>query len=349
MRKLKYFFIAFVIVVGIIAILLNNRAKLQAESKNEKIDAYPVSVATVQNRPAETNLNLVGTIEANNDVAIVSEAEGKVVGVYAKVGDYKAKGSTLIQLDDELKLAAFKTTEVNYEKSKKDYDRYEALYQQKAVTDVQRESIKLAFQSAEANYIVAKKEYNNTKISAPISGIVTSRIVDMGDYVKKGTPVANIVDIAELKVKLNVGEKNVFQLKVGDPVEISTDVYPGVNFKGKISTISDKGDEAHTYPVEISLPNSKEHPLKAGMFGTVIFNSSSKGDKLFIPRDALIGSVKDAQVFIIENGIAHLRNIVVGNTFDKSLEVLNGLKAGETVVVNGQNNLVDNYRVTVVQ
>ena len=91
------------------------------------------------------------------------------------------------------------------------------------------------------------------------------------------------------------------------------------------------------------------NPLKAGMFGTVSFNSSSKGDKLFIPRDALLGSVKDAQVFVIENDIAHLRNIVVGNTFDKSLEVLKGLKAGETVVVNGQNNLVDNYRVTVVQ
>ena len=349
MQKLKYFIIAFVIVGGIITILLNNKAKLQAKSKNEKIDAYPVSVTKVQNKPVERSLDLVGTIDANNDVAIVSEAEGKVVGVYAKVGDYKAKGLTLIQLDDELKLAAFKTAEVNYEKAKKDYDRYEALYQQKAVTDAQRESIKLAFQSADAQYIVAKKEYDNTKITAPISGVVTSRIVDMGDYVKRGMPVANIVDIAELKVKLNVSEKNVFQLKVGDPVEVSTDVYPGVTFKGKISTISDKGDEAHTYPVEISLPNSKEHPLKAGMFGTVSFNSSSKGDKLFIPRDALLGSVKDAQVFVVENGTAHLRNIIVGNTFDKNLEVLKGLKVGETVVVNGQNNLVDNYRVTVVQ
>jgi RND family efflux transporter MFP subunit len=349
MQKLKYFLIAFVLVGGIIAILLNNKAKLQAKSKNEKIDAYPVSVATVQSRAVERNLDLVGNIDANNDVSIVSEAEGKVVGVFAKVGDYKAKGSTLIQLDDELKLAALKTAEVNYEKSKKDFDRYEALYQQKAVTDAQRESIKLAYQSAEAQYIVAKKEYSNTKITAPISGVVTSRIVDMGDYVKKGTPVANIVDIAELKVKLNVSEKNVFQLKVRDPVEVSTDVYPGVTFKGNISTISDKGDEAHTYPIEISLPNSKEHPLKAGMFGTVFFNSSSKGEKLFIPRDALIGSVKDAQVFVINNGVAQLRNIIVGNTFDKNLEVLKGLKAGEKVVVNGQNNLVDNYRVTVVQ
>ena len=349
MRKLKYFIIAFVIVGGVIAILLSNKAKLQAKSKNEKIEAYPVSVASVENKSVERNLNLVGTIEASNDVSIVSEAQGKVVGVFAKVGDYKSKGSTLIQLDDELKLASFKTAEVNYEKAKKDYDRYEALYQQKAVTDAQRESIKLAYQSAEAQYITAKRGYEDAKITAPISGVVTSRIVDMGDYVKNGMPVANIVDIAELKVKLNVGEKNVFQLKVGDPVEVSTDIYPGVTFKGKISTISDKGDEAHTYPVEVSLANSKTHPLKAGMFGTVFFNSGSKDEKLFIPRDALIGSVKDPQVYVINNGVASLRSIVVGNTYDKNLEVLKGLKVGDKVVVNGQNNLVDNYNVTVVQ
>ena len=349
MKKLKYFLITIVIVGGIIAILFNNKAKLQAKSKNEKIDAYPVNIVTVQNKAVQNNLDLVGTIEANNDVAIISEAEGKVVGVYAKVGDFKPSGSILIQLDDELKLAAFKTAEVNFEKAKNDFERYEALYKEKSVTDVQQETIKLAYQSAEANYIIAKREYDNTKITAPISGVVTSRIVDIGDYVKRGVPVANIVDIVRLKVKLNVGEKNVFRLRVGDPVDISTDVYPGVTFKGNISTISDKGDEAHTYPVEISLSNNKEHPLKAGMFGTVKFTSNTEYEKLFIPRDALLGSVKDAQVFVVENDTAHLRNIIVGDTFDKNLEVLKGLKEGEKIVVNGQNNLAENFRVMEVQ
>ncbi len=349
MKKLKYFIISFLIVGGVIAILFSNRAKLQAKSKNEKIESYPVSVASVENKSVDRNLQLVGTIEASNDVAIISEAQGKVVGVFAKVGDYKSKGSTLIQLDNELKLAAFKTAEVNYEKAKKDFERYEALYNQKAVTDAQRESIKLAFQSAEAQYIVAKREYSDAKITAPISGVVTSRLVDVGNYVQKNSPVANIVDIAELKVKLNVGEKNAFQLKPGDAVKVSTDVYPGITFDGKISTISDKGDEAHTYPVEVSLKNSKEHPLKAGMFGEVLFRSNSSGEKLFIPREALIGSVKNPQVFVVENGEAVLKNIVVGSAYDKNLEVLEGLKAGEKVVVSGQNNLANNFKVMVVE
>ena len=349
MKRLKYFIITFIVAGAVIALLLNNKAKMEAKSENAKIEAYPVTVVQAAKSKAERNLELVGTITGNNDVAIVSEAQGRVTKIYAEVGDYKKAGSPLMQLDDELKLAAFKTAEVNYQKTKKDFERYQSLLASKAVTDAQLENAKLAFQSAEAQYIVAKKEYDDTKITTPISGIVTSRTVDIGNYVNKNMVVAEVVDISKLKVKLNVAEADVFKLKVGDKVKISTDVYPGVTFPGKIETISDKGDNAHTYPVEIAFMNSKEHPLKAGMFGKVAFNSVSKGEKLLIPRDALIGSIKNPQVFIIQNGIAKIKDIVVGSTYNNNLEVLSGLKEGEKVVVNGQNNLADNYKVMVVQ
>ena len=349
MQRLKYFIITFIVAGAIIALLLNNKAKMEAKSENAKIEAYPVNVVEVTKSKAQRDLEMVGTITANNDVAIVSEAQGRVTKVYAEVGDYKSAGSPLIQLDDELKLAGFKTAEVNYQKTKKDYERYQALLASKAVTDAQLESAKLAYQSAEAQYIVAKKGYEDTKITTPISGIVTSRNVDIGNYVNKNMVVAEVVDISKLKVKLNVAETDVFKLNVGDKVKISTDVYPGITFPGKIETISDKGDEAHTYPVEVIFMNSKEHPLKAGMFGKVAFNSVSKGEKLLIPRDALIGSIKNPQVFVIKNGIAKIRDLVVGSTYNNKLEVLSGLKEGERVVVNGQNNLADNYKVMVVQ
>jgi RND family efflux transporter MFP subunit len=349
MKRLKYFIITFIIAGGILAMLLNNKAKMEAKSENIKIDAYPVTVMPVSRSKAERSLELVGTITANNDVAVVSEAAGRVTKVYADVGDYKTAGSPLFQLDDEIKLAAFKTAEVNYQKSKKDYERYQALLSSKSITDAQLESAKLAYQTAEDQYIIAKREYNDTKITTPISGVVTSRMVDVGNYVNKTMVVANVVDISKLKVKLNVAESDVFKLKVGDKVQISTDVYPGISFTGKIETVSDKGDEAHTYPVEIIFSNSKEYPLKAGMFGKVTFNSISKGEKLLIPRDALIGSIKDPQVFVVENGLAKLRNIIVGSSYNNDLEILSGLKEGEKVVVNGQNNLADNFKVMIVQ
>lgn len=347
MKRLKLIGIVVVSLVVIVAILLHNKSQIAAKSKSDKIEAYPVSVTTVGNENIKNTLELVGTITANNDVAIVSEAAGRVVKVYAKVGDYKSAGSVLYQLDDELKLAAFKTAETNYQKSKKDYERYEALYKNNSVTDAQYETAKLAYQSAESQYIFAKREYTDSKITTPISGVVTSKIADIGNYVQKGTVVANVVDISKLKVKLNVAEGDAFRLKNGDEVHITTEVYPGVEFKGKIESISSKGDEGHTYPTEITLMNSKENPLKAGMFGKVEFASVKHSSTLVIPREALVGSIKDAKVFVVDGAVVKLRPVVIGSAYDSFLEVKGGLKSGEQVVVNGQNNLQDNDKVLI--
>lgn len=347
MKKLKVIGITITVLAVIIAILLHNKSQIAAKSKNDKIEAYPVTVTTVGNENISNTLELVGTITANNDVAIVSEAAGRVTRVYAQVGDYKSAGSILFQLDDELKLAAFKTAESNYQKTKKDLERYEVLYKNNSVTDAQYEGARLAFQAAEGQYIFAKREYSDTKITTPISGIVTSKMVDIGNYVNKNTPVANVVDISKLKVKLNVGEKDAFKLKNGDEVHVFTDVYPGVEFKGRIESISSKGDDAHTYPVEITLPNSKEKPLKAGMFGKIEFVSIKDSESLVIPREALVGSIKDAKVYVVNNGIAQLRNVTIGSAYESFLEIKGGINSGEQIVVNGQNNLQDSDKVII--
>ncbi|HSP89150.1 MAG TPA: efflux RND transporter periplasmic adaptor subunit [Ignavibacteriaceae bacterium] len=349
MKKLKIGLILFAVIAGIIFILLNNKSKLEAKSKTNVIDTYSVSVETVMKKEISKNLELIGTITGNNDVAVVAEASGRVTGVFTKVGDNKSKGGTLFQLDDELKHAAYLTAEANYEKAKNDFTRYEFLFKEGTIAETRFEAAKFELQSAESQYIFARREYSDSKITAPISGIVTAKNVDEGDFVNKGTIVANIVDISRLKVKLNVAEKDAFRLKAGDKVEIFTDVYPGVTFNGMIESISAQGDQSHTYPVEISFPNNSKHPLKAGMFGRVSFTSIKKDESLIIPRAALMGSTKDAKVFTVENGISKQKKIVVGNVYDDMIEVLQGLNEGEKVVVNGQNNLKNDYRVNVVE
>ncbi len=349
MKKAKIYIYVVVIMAVIIAILLHNRTQIKAAENVEKIDVYPVNVDTVKVKYLNDHLNLVGTIHGYNDVPIVAEAQGKVVKVSAEVGDYKKAGSVLIQLDDVLEQAAFKTAEVNYTKVQKDYDRYQALYNEKSATDAQLEGAKLNLQSAQAQYIITRKAYEDTKITTPISGVVTSRNYDIGNFVPNHAVVAEVVDIANLKVIINVSEMDVFNLKVGDKVRITTDVYPGVTFEGRIKTISDKGDAAHTYPVEVDFSNNSKHPLKAGMFAHVVFNARSSTKELVIPRDALMGSVKDAQVFVVENGVAKIKNPVIGKTSNNDLEVISGLKEGDILIVTGQNNLKNNYKVKIVR
>jgi len=352
MKKWKLTTGAIFVLVVIVALLFYNKHRMAKATPKGIQDVYYVSVKNVETKNLAESLSLVGVINANNDVNVISETQGKVIAVFANVGDYKTAGSVLVQVDDELKKAALMSAEANYEKAKKDYERFNELYKQKSASDSQLDQAKLGAAMAEAQFIVAKRQYEDTKIKTPISGVVTSRFVDIGSMVMgapQATLVANVVEITKLKVKLNVAETDVFKLKVGDAVSVTTDVYPGVEFKGKINTISSKADEAHTYAVEVIVVNEKNNPLKAGMFARVNFDNLNNRNAIVIPREALTGSVKNPQVFVVENGIAKLRNLVVGGESGVNVQINQGLMEGETIVVNGQNNLVDGVAVEVVK
>lgn len=351
MKKWKVIGSVILVIAVIVAVLFMNKRKMSATTAGGIKDVYYVSVEKAAKKDISETLSLVGNINANNDVNIISETSGKITAVFTKVGDYKQAGSVLFQVDDELKKAAFMSAEANYEKAKKDYERFKSLYQQKSVTDAQLDQAKLGASMAEAQYIMAKRQLEDTKIKTPISGYVTARYVDVGSMVQgapQATLVANVVDINRLKVKLNLAERDAFLIKAGDQVKVNVDVYPDVSYNGRIESVSSKGDESHTYPVEININNEKLHPLKAGMFARVNFTSLKNRKSLVVPRESLVGSVKEPQVFVVENGIAKLRSLTVGSQSGIYVQVLQGLMEGETIVVNGQNNLVDNLKVEIL-
>ena len=348
-KKLKLALIAVILLGAIVAVLLNNKARMAAETESFTLTAYPVSVIKVSRQNVTSDLSQVGVIAASRDVAVASETQGKVVAVYVTVGSYVQAGTVLAKVDDELQRSGMTAALTNYEKAKKDLERLESLHKQEIIADSQLESARLAFKAAEANYIASRRQYNNAAITSPIAGVVTSKTVEIGTMVSPGMPIANVVDISRLKVKLNLAEEDVFRIKTGDQAEITTDVYPGIKYYGRVETISAKGDDAHTYPVEIGLSNNVKNPLKAGMFGRVSFVSTVQSAALVIPRDALVGSVKNPQVYVMENDRAYLRKIVIGQEVSTNLTILSGLKEGETVIVSGQNNLTDNTRVSVIK
>jgi len=352
MKKGKLIISVVAVLAVIVAILIMNKNKMSSYTAGGIKDMYYVTVEKAAKKHLSESLNLVGTVYANNDVNIVSETSGKVTAVFAKVGDFKSAGSVLFQVDDELRKAALMSAEANYEKAKKDYERTQALFNQKSATDAQLDNARLASTAAEAQYIVAKRQMADTKIKTPISGFVTARYIDLGSMVQgapQATLVANVVDISRVKIKLNVAEADAFILKTGDQVAVTSDVYPEVTFTGKIESIGAKGDDAHTFPIEISIANADKHQLKAGMFARVSFTSIKPRETIAIPRAALVGSVKTPQVYVVENGIAKLRTITVGKEAGLDIQVLDGLTEGEVVVVSGQNNIVDNTKVEILK
>lgn len=341
--------IIFVVSISLLIIAASQFACKNTKNNNDLNASNNIPVTTYQAKKeiVKEKISIVGTIVADKDVAVVSEAQGKVISVNIKVGDRVAQNSVIAKIDDELLRANYISAEAAYTKLKKDFEIYEKLLKDNSASTTQYEAVKLQFKNAEAGYIIAKRRLNDASIKSPISGIITSKSIETGQMVNPGMTVANVVDISRLKVKFSLSEKNAFLIKKGEIVSVTSDIYPGVEFMGKVESISDKADKVHNYAIEVTLDNSKEHPLRAGMFGKVMFNNINEDSVILIPREAILLSVKDPQVFVISNGIAKLRDVVVGDDSGLKIRVLSGLSEGESVVVSGVNNLRDGYHVDV--
>jgi len=350
MKKIFAIIIVAAVIALIVFILMMNKSKRESKLKAGEIsNAYPVLVTPVKADRLSDTLSLVGIISPFSEVTVGSETMGRVTGLYFDVGNRVGKGKTLVKVDDEVRVASLDNAQANFDKAKKDLERYEGLLNTQSITEVQYEQAKLVYAQTESALRIAARQLSDTRINSPLSGIVTQRMIEKGSVIAQGTPVAIIVNIDKLKIRVNVPEREAFRMKVGDNVDITTEIYPGVTFYGKIMNINSKADEAHNYIVEISMPNSKINPLKAGMFARVYFKEIQSGNTIVIPRSSLVGSVRSPQVFVIENNIARLRNIVTGAEVGTLLEVLDGLTPGENVVTSGQVNLKDSTSVTIVK
>jgi RND family efflux transporter MFP subunit len=179
--------------------------------------------------------------------------------------------------------------------------------------------------------------------------MVIARPAEIGTVLtQQNQNIVSLIEVGTMKVKINVPEKDVFLMKVGDEVEVKTDMNQE-SYKGRIKAIVAKGDEAHTYPVEIAIQNKGSQQLKSGMFVRVNFSKIIKNEVLLIPRASLVGSVKDAKVYLVEGESVKLVPVIVGSEIGTNLEIVSGLSEGQNIVINGQLNLVDGSKIKIVK
>ena len=348
MKKIIIILVVFTLLALIIFRLSTNYKKVNA-SKDVSTDlAYvSVNVSPVLKMSINDSLHLTGYMEAYSEIDIPAEAQGTIISLNAALGQEKSKGSIIATIDDKLKELAVQTATISVAKLKKDLERYNNLYKGGTATEQQLNDAQNLYDNAEIQLDQAEKQLSDATIKSPISGVITKKQVEEGEYINIGSPVVTIVDISRLRIKLNVSEANVYQLKLNDKATNTTDVYPGVTFEGNISFISSQGDDSHNYPVEIVIPNNLKHPLKSGTFANVLINLPVAAEALYIPRESLLGSITEASVYVAENKKAILKKIIVGKGNDKYIKVISGLKEGEEVIVNGQINLSENKAIKI--
>lgn len=197
-------------------------------------------------------------------------------------------------------------------------------------------------------------KYELAPVESPIAGIVGRTLLDKGANIlttasiTSGTPVAIIVNMDEMIVKLNIPEPDIGHIKKGLKARIGVDAYPQDEFQGEISKVSEVVDpQTRTLPIEILIPN-KDHLLKSGMFARLVIIASRLKDRLYLSQDALVKELGVNYVFVVENNTAKKKKINTGIPDNSSIEILDGLKEGDLVITFGQQGLKDGTNIEIV-
>ncbi len=336
-----------VVSIVILTLLFVNRSRLAAGAERMTAKLPVVSVTRAMRASVPFRLSSIGVLQASRDVPVIAETQGKVLSRYVDVGDVVRKGDPLVKVDTLLKYAAFIAAKTAFVKSENDLKRFTALHTQGNLSDNELELAALNARSVEAQYLVAKRQYEDALICAPVSGEIAERSVDAGMMVAPGMSVATIVNIAQLKVIVGVAESQISHVHKGMRVAVSVDAHAGRIYEGTVSHIAPKASESLLFPVEIVIANDPGHSLRAGMTAHIEFNHTATGEVLLVPRIALVGSARGGKIYVVENGIVHVRSITAGNEYGNDIEVLSGLREGDVVVTVGTNTIQDGVAVAV--
>lgn len=332
-------------------VLVNNKKKMQVETDlAKKVNpTTPVQVAEVKEENVGGTFTATGSFAPSKQTVVVTEVAGKVIRLLVDEGQYVNKGQLLARIDFATLEADLQSAEANLQKLTTDKTRYERLVKSGGVTQAQLDDINLNYVNAEARTISARKKLADTYIKAPFAGYINKRFVEEGTYVGVAKELFEIVETTKLTMIVNVSEGQVLAASEAKNVRVTADVFPGTEYPAKVKFIAAKADANLNFPVELEISNIKNKPLRAGMYGRATFEMPNGRLSLLVPRAAIIGSVNDAQVFVISgDSSVSLKKIVAGPQYGSAIEVVEGLSKGDRVVTSGQINLTDGARVTVL-
>src|SRR5512133_2718076 len=244
-----------IIVIAIMSVRLymNHKSINKTVPVEQAVSTQEVSVTATEasKRTADQSLDLVGTLNAWTEIAVVAELPVKIELLNIEKCQTVSKGTIIASIDSKLKQLAFDNARINTAKLKNDFDRVTNLFKSGTASQQQLDDAKYSYENATIQLEQAQKQLSDASVVSPVSGIIAEKNIEAGAYVNTGNQIVKIIDISRFRVALNVSETNVYRLKIGDKATITTDVYPGITFDGCISFIGPQADATHNYPVEI--------------------------------------------------------------------------------------------------
>lgn len=311
-------------------------------------ETLQVTVVPVSARPTKRLLKFVGTLFGNEEVTLSSQVEGQVTALHADLGDQVKAEEVLLDVDDDSMRAQLREIEARLVQARADEARgrellraniislqeYESMQTAKAVTEAQRDSLNVGL--------------HHKRVRSPLTGSVAKRLVSVGEYVRPGTPLFDLVADDPLKLRGDVPERFTQELATGQPVEIRVDAYPDIVFAGRLVRVSPAANaENRSITVEAEVPNPQRQ-LKAGFFANANIVTRSDDKALVVPETAVISFAGVTKLFVVRDDVAYERQVRVGTRDEAGLvEVIEGLSPDDLVATSGLAKLENGMAVRV--
>lgn len=310
-------------------------------------EAVPVEVAKVARRSIAASYSGTAALEARGESQVVAKTSGIALRVFADVGQAVRAGQPLVQMDRDRAALQVAQADAQVRKLEANYRRASQLAEQKMVSVNDVEQLRYDLENARASLRLARLELSYGTVSAPISGVIAMRNIKTGNLVQINTPIFTIVDTSRLEATLNAPEREIEKLKAGQAVQLSADALPGKTFEGRIDRVSPVVDAGSgTFRVTCAFEGGGL--LQPGMFGRIRIEYDQRANALAIPRNALIEDGSAPAVYTVRDGKAVRTSVKLGYVDGEWVELREGLREGEPVVVAGKAALREGSAVQVI-
>jgi len=342
-------FVCLGLVTAVVSLYLGCGRGAKSEDGDDKDEvAVPVEVAAVILGDISNYFTGTATLEAEKETEVVAKVGGVVNRIYVEEGDYITKGQVLAKLDDEKLSVQMEQATANLKKLEAEYQRSVELSKENLISDQEFQRAKFEYESQKASYDLQKLDLEYTSIRSPISGVVSERLVKVGNMLVVNQPVFRVTDLDPLLAVLHVPERLVGELKVGQVSKLTVDALAGEEFPGQVERISPVVDPSTgTIKVTVTVHDASRQ-LKPGMFARINIVNDVHTSVVLAPRDAIIEEDKQSSVFVVRDSTAFRQHIETGYVNSIHIEVVSGLTAGDTVVTLGKGSLKDSARVEFV-
>lgn len=349
--KLKniIFIIAGLLVIAVIIFRLKSNKDV-AENRVYQFDKeapIPVHVEQVKSMVSFDPVTYTGTFEPNKEVKVSADIQGKVNHVYVDHGAEVRKGQPLIQLDNSLIQLQLQSVLVQIEGVESDISRYTVLSKADAIQGVQLEKAQLALKTALVQKATLQEQLNKTLIRAPFDGVVTAKLTEEGAFAAPGSPLIQLTQIQELRFTIQVPERDLGAFQFKQNYSVRADSYPDIELTGTVISLGSKANTGNSFSIQLQVKNREGNPIKSGMFGKLIAQSTNEQQFPVIPSSALQGTSKSPYVFLVEDKKAIKKDVVVGVRKGNQVTIQSGISVGDVIITNGFINLFDGANVLI--